>query len=106
MKKAVRGSFQKKKVDCRHIHCPSFRNISEWRFMGEGSEMFLSSFRLWLLCKMELIEPRLLGLGCWDCSEGWRETVQGMKWQNRGNGFTVLEDGVGWDFGKKFLIST
>lgn len=47
--------------------------------MGEGSEMFLSPFRLWLLCKMELIEPHLLGLGCWDCSEGWKETVQGMK---------------------------
>lgn len=36
--------------------------------------MFLSSFRLRLLSKMELIEPRLLGLGYWDCS-GCRETV-------------------------------
>lgn len=47
--------------------------------MGEGSEMFLSSFRLWLLCEMELMESHLLGLGCLDCSEGWREAVWGMK---------------------------
>lgn len=38
-RRVSRGCFQKK-VDCKHIHCPSFRNVSEWRCTGGGFRDF------------------------------------------------------------------
>lgn len=52
-RRVSRGCFQKK-VDCKHIHCPSLKMSLNGGAQGEGSEIFLST-RLCLLCKMELI---------------------------------------------------